>query len=450
MKELPLLLSILFCAGPLHGAERAAPKAAIETSVSAHQLPQGADPSQPAAKPSTAGTPATDEGYDWPCWRGPERNGVSRERAWAWSWGSNGPAVLWRTSVGTGFSSFAVAKGWVYTLGNTDDMDTVYCLAADTGAIRWRHTYPCESQPLSYEGGPSATPAVDGQRVFTFSKGGDLFCLDAENGKVVWSKKFAPWSYQDGDWRNTWRYAGSPLVLGDRLFLSLGQAGTAFNKRDGAVDWESPAGHPGYSSPVPFGTGPGEALAFFSGSAVMGVERTSGRQAWRIPWKTLWDLNAADPIIHEGRMFVSSGNGVGCALFDISADPPRELWRNRNLKSTINSAVLWQGHLYGFNDTDLSCLSWETGEEQWSTRDLRKGSLIVAADKLILLSETGKLVVAEASSKGYQPLTQAQILEGRCWTTPVLSHGRLLARNAVGQVVCLDFRGPPGAQSGGL
>lgn len=384
----------------------------------------------------------SEERHDWPCWRGPERNGVSREEAWGWPRGLGDPAVLWRASVGKGFSSFAVADGRVYTLGNTEDQDTVSCLAADTGTVRWRHTYPCELQPLSYEGGPSATPAVDGQRVYTFSKGGDLFCLNAHDGTVVWSKKFSPWPYREGDWRNTWRYASSPLVLGDRLFLNLGESGMAFNKEDGAMVWESAAGHPGYSSPVPFETPAGQALAFFSGQAVYGVDRSSGRQLWSIPWKTLWDLNAADPIVHDGKVFVSSGNGVGCALFDISVTPPRECWRNKNLKSTINTAVLWRGHLYGFNDTHLSCLSWETGEEQWTTRDVRNGSLIVASNRLILLSETGKLVVAEASPQGYQPLAQAQVLEGRCWTTPVLSHGLLFVRNAAGQVVCLDLRKP--------
>ena len=383
------------------------------------------------------------QGHDWPCWRGPERNGISRETEWTWNWPSNGPAVLWKNSVGKGFASFAVAGNRVYTLGNDGERDTIYCLAADTGTVLWRHTYLCELQPLAYEGGPGATPAVDGQRVFTLSKGGDLFCLDVDIGHVVWSNKFAPWPHLEGDWRNTWRYPGSPLVLGERLFLSLGQAGTAFDKSNGTILWQSPAGHPGYSSPVPFKAGTSDALAFFSGRAVIGVERSSGQELWRTPWKTLWDLNAADPIIHGDKMFVSSGNGVGCALFDLTANPPRELWRNKNLKSTINSAVLWEGQLYGFNDkTHLVCLSWTTGEECWNTRDVRNGSLILAAGKLILLSETGRLVVAEPSAKSYQPLATAQVLEGRCWTTPVLSHGRLFVRNATGQVICLDLRMP--------
>lgn len=379
-------------------------------------------------------------GADWPCWRGPEHNGISQDAGWSWQWGTNGPPLRWKSSVGNGFSSFAVVNGRAYTIGNSNKTDVVFCFEVATGKVLWRHAYPCDPQPLSYEGGPGSTPTVQAGRVYTFSKDGDFFCLDAETGKVAWSKKFAHWPQLKGDWPNTWRYAGSPLLLGKRLFLSVGQAGLALNPKDGAVLWQSPDGHPGYSSPVPFRSATEDALAFFSGHAVFGVDADSGRQLWTVPWKTLWDLNAADPIIKDGKMFVSSGNGVGCALFDVSVNPPRELWRNKNLKNLINSSVLWQGLLFGFNDTHLSCVAWESGEEQWTTRDVRKGSLILAGGKLVLLSETGKLVVAEATGSGFKPLAQAQILDGRCWTTPVLAGGLIFARNAAGEVVCLDAR----------
>jgi outer membrane protein assembly factor BamB len=425
-----VIVALLFKLSKLHSADAVPPEASAGKRTAADR--------QTVSK-SNLLTPIN-AGFDWPCWRGPERNGISQETGWTWQWSSNGPAVLWRASVGKGFSSFAVVSNRVYTLGNADGTDTVFCFAADTGTVLWKHAYPCELQPLSYEGGPGATPAVDGRRVYTFSKGGDLFCLDAAEGRVIWSKQFEPWPRQEGDWANTWRYAGSPLVVHDKVFMSMGQAGAAFNKHDGTVIWQSPAGHPGYSSPVPSRGVTGDVMVFFSGRAVVGADRDTGKTLWSIPWKTPWDLNAADPITERSQLFVSSGNGVGCALFEMTTDPPHELWRNKNLKSTMNSAVLWQGHLYGFNDTHLSCLSWETGEELWSTRDVRKGSLIAAGGKLILLSETGKLVVTEPSPKGCQPLAQAQILEGRCWTTPVLSHGLLLARNAFGQVVCLDLR----------
>ncbi len=379
-------------------------------------------------------------GRDWPCWRGPERNGISRETGWSWQWGSEGPKVRWRAAVGNGFSSFAVVDGRVYTLGNTENTDTVFCFDADTGDILWRHSYPCDLQPASYEGGPGSTPAVDGTHLFTFSKGGDLFCLHATTGKTIWSKKFSPWPYLPGDWQNTWRYAGSPLLCQERLMMSVGQAGLALNKTDGDVIWESAAGHPGYSSPVPFPTQQGQAVVFFSGHAVVGAMAGSGRQLWQLPWNTEWDLNAADPIIHDGKMLVSSGNGVGCVLFDITADPPVELWRNKRIKNLMNSSIYWQGNVFGFNETHLACISWDTGELNWTTRELRKGSLILAGGKLILLDETGKLVVAEATDQGYKPLAEAQVLDGRCWTTPVLAGGHIYVRNATGQVVSLDVR----------
>lgn len=378
---------------------------------------------------------------DWPCWRGPSRDGISRETVWSHAWGTNGPAVVWRASVGKGFSSFAVADGRVYTMGNTGGQDTVFCLSAVGGATLWRHTYPCELQPLSYEGGPSSTPAVAEGRVYTFSKGGDLFCLDARDGRVLWSRAFAPWPWREGDWKNTWRYAGSPLVAGGRLVMSLGEAGTAFDARTGATVWESPAGHPGYASPVPFRAGETDALAFFAGHAVIGAEAATGRRLWQIPWRTEWDMNAADPVIHGGRLFVSSGNGTGCALYDLAASPPREVWRTKHLRLPMNSAVLWQGYLYGFNDENLTCVAWDTGEARWSERSLRRGALMLTADgRLLLLSENGQLVVAQATPEAFRPLARARILQGRCWSAPVLANGLLYARNAQGEAVCLDLR----------
>jgi len=325
-------------------------------------------------------------------------------------------------------------------MGNAEGRDTVFCFDAEKGTVLWKHSYPCDPQPLSYEGGPSSTPAVDDGRVYTFSKSGDLLCLDAKNGQALWQKKFEPWPRHEDDWKNTWRYAGSPLVIGDRLFMSLGQAGAAFNKKDGSVVWQSPAGHPGYSSPVPFHAGATAALAFFSGHAVFGVEADTGKRLWSVPWHTEWDMNAADPLIYNDKLFVSSGNNSGCALYDISVTPPRELWRNKNLKTPMNSAVLWKGYLYGFNDADLSCVEWATGELKWAERGLRRGSLAVADGYVLALSESGRWTVSPATPEGFKPAVQAQVLTGRCWTSPVLSHGLLYVRSAQGEAVCLDAR----------
>ena len=112
-----------------------------------------------AAEPASA---PSDQGHvgrtvDWPQYRGPESDGISGETGWTWKWGADGPKVLWRASVGVGFSSFAVAAGRVYTMGNSQNSDTVFCFDAGTGKVLWRHSYACDAQPLSYEGGPCRT-----------------------------------------------------------------------------------------------------------------------------------------------------------------------------------------------------------------------------------------------------------------------------------------------------
>jgi len=130
----------------------------------------------------------TASAVDWPRWRGPDLNGVSPEKGWQTQWPSGGPKQLWKASVGTGFSSFSVSDGRVYTMGNTTNTDWVFCLEAKTGKVVWGHSYPCPLAANNFEGGPCATPTVADGRVYTFSRKGDLFCLDAAKGTVIWSK----------------------------------------------------------------------------------------------------------------------------------------------------------------------------------------------------------------------------------------------------------------------
>jgi len=383
---------------------------------------------------------------DWPCWRGPTRDGISSETGLNWSWGAAGPKVLWRAAVGTGFSSFAVANGRAYTIGNAADTDTVFCLDAETGRELWRHSYPCPLDPVSYEGGPSATPAVDGDRVYTLSKSGHHFCLDAASGQVVWSRTFAAPPLTRDDYRVWWGYAGSPLVLPDRLILAVGSAGIALDKATGKTLWESAPGRPGYSSPVPFTAGGESCIAFAAGHDVVAVRTADGHVLWRLPWRTTWDQNAPDVLIGEGRLLVSSGHGVGCALFELASTQPSQLWRNQNLRNELGSSVRWQGHVYGYDFRQLRCLDGQTGEVAWTAPESRLGTVLLADGKVVALEETGRLVVAEATAAGHRPIAQAQVLGGRCWSLPALAHGRLCLRNAAGEVVCLDLAGPAAAR----
>lgn len=379
---------------------------------------------------------------DWPGWRGPARNGISSETNLNWSWPANGPKVLWKASLGKGFSSFAAVKGRIFSMGNSSDVDTVFCLDAETGKEIWHYSYPCPLDPKAYEGGPLATPTVDGDRVYTIGKLGQCYCLEAQNGRVIWSRRFEPPPLAKADYRVWWGYAGSIVVVDDRLVLPVGTSGIALDKLTGNVIWTNSPGHSGYSTPVLFNHGTEFCFAFLSGHEVVAAEVKTGRVLWKMPWKTTWDQNASDVIISEGKMFVSTGHEVGCALFEISSGKPVQVWRNKNMRTYLSTCVLWKGFLYGFDDRRLSCLDWKTGEVRWSVPDLGLGSLMLADGKLIALTESGTLLIASATSDAYQPVCQTQILAGRCWSVPVLADGRIFARNAAGDAVCIDVRKP--------
>jgi outer membrane protein assembly factor BamB len=385
-----------------------------------------------AAIPAIAG--------DWPGWRGPARNGVSSETGLNWQWPAEGPKALWRASVGTGFSCIAIAGKRAFTLGNRDEVDTIYCLDAETGGELWKRSYPCKLDPKAYEGGPMATPAVEDGRVYTISKFGDCFCLNAETGDAIWSIQFQPPVRTEADYQAWWGFAGSPLIAGDRLILPVGTAGVAVDKLTGKTLWDNGPGYSGYSSPVQFEAGGQSCFAFVSGHEVVAGNIVDGRVRWKVLWKTTWDQNASDVIIMDNRLFVSSGHGVGCGLFDLSTNPPTPLWRNKNMKTYLSNCVLRQGSLFGFDDKELQCLDWQTGEVRWSSPRLGLGSLILAEGRLIVLQENGTLQIVEATAEAYKSLASAKVLTGRCWSAPALADGRLYLRSAAGDVLCLDLR----------
>ena len=284
---------------------------------------------------------------------------------------------------------------------------------------------------------------VDGERVYTLSKFGDCFCLDAATGKVLWSRKFEPPAATKADYRVWWGFAGSMVVAEDRLILPVGTAGVAVDKLSGKVLWDNGPGYSGYSSPALFKLGSQPCFAYVSGHEVVAAEVKTGKVLWRIPWKTAWDQNASDVIVRDGKMFVTSGHDVGCALFDISSGQPVEIWRNKNLRTFLGNGVFWKGCVYGFDDKDgnqIRCVDWKTGEVRWTMPDAGFGTLILADGKLIALQEKGTLLVAEAVSDVCKPLARAQVLTGRCWAVPALSDGRLFLRNAAGDAVCVSVR----------
>jgi outer membrane protein assembly factor BamB len=347
--------------------------------------------------------------------------------------------------VGTGFSGIVVAKGRAYTVGNQNDTDTIYCFDAETGGLVWKYSYPSAAEPNMYEGGPSATPTIDGDNLYTISKKGNLFCLGAADGKVSWKINAAD---ETGAPSPQWGFGGSILVRDNLLILDIGAAGAALDKTTGKVVWSSGKDVGGYSTPVPCSFKGAPAVIIISAFSVSGVDTKSGHQLWNFPWKTEYDLNIADAIVSGNEVFISSGYDHGASVHRILENgTARAVWENRNLRNHIASSVLIDGYVYGVdgpvNDAGtatLKCIDFSNGNEIWDYPGLGGGALTVADHKIIMLSDKGELVVAAASSRGFNPISRAQVLGGKCWTSPTLANGRIYCRNAKGQLLCLDVK----------
>ena len=382
-------------------------------------------------------------GADWPNYRGPNHDGISRETDWQSRWGDAGPAVLWKNSIGVGFSTTAVANGRGYTMGNTardNTTDIVFCFDAETGKEIWRHSYPCPLLPNSYEGGTLSTPTVDNGKVYTLSKIGNLFCLDAVTGKVIWQKQL---NKDLGFVLPTWHFASSAVIAGDMLILNMGSAGLALNKNTGQIVWQNGKGKCGYATPVPFEMDGQPCLAIMSEVTLFAVKQADGRQLWQCPWKTMYEINAADPVVIGNQMLITSGYKHGCALLEVNTAGAKKLWENKAMSMQINCPILRDGYAYGFDENVFKCVKLDDGEEQWRDRGLGKGSLMMSADgRLVIMSEKGELVIARADPQKFDVLARAQILpKTKCWTSPVLANGRIYARNAAGNFACVDVSG---------
>jgi outer membrane protein assembly factor BamB len=379
---------------------------------------------------------------DWPRWRGPNGNGISDEKAWLDHWPAEGPPIAWKASVGIGFASVAVSQGRLYTIGNKDNKDTICCLDASTGERLWNHSYESLLGKASFEGGPTATPTVHNGRVYTLSRWGDLLCLDALSGHVYWSTNLAK---EAGAPVPAWGFGGSPLVQDNLLVLNVGKAGLAVAKDTGKIVWASEKEEAGYSTPVPFQRD-GEWFALVSsGNAFAAVNVKTGKELWQVRWVTRYGVNAADPIVAGDHFLLSSGYNKGAVLLKLGTGTPTEVWRNKNMRNQFNSSVLLDGFLYGIDgDTSspavLRCVEFKTGVVRWTRREVGSGALTAADGKLLVLSDQGELMVAKASPDGFVPSAQAKVLEGKCWTVPVLANGRIYCRNAAGDLLCVDVR----------
>jgi outer membrane protein assembly factor BamB len=398
---------------------------------------------------SSTDPPSTNLG-GWPQWRGPNRDGISADKGFRtdWSEDSRSQLLLWEKPIGKGYSSLAIADGRLFTMYGDGSKETVLCLDAGTGAELWRHSYRCVHS-IEFGPGPRSTPTVDGDRVYSVGITGLMHCRKVDNGDEVWKRDLL----RDFGAQNLrWGVSFSPLIVGDLVYVNPGKSDghslAALNKYTGEVHWHHSDDVAGYSSPVVADLAGKKQVVFFTGTGLVGVAPDSGEVYWRYPFATQFEVNSATPIIVGDHVFASASYGAGCKLLKIEAAhntlTAKLVYENKKMENHFSSSIHWQDHIYGFDNAIFKCLNFGDGKQRWAQRDFGrgdfgKGSFLIADGQLIILSEEGFLVLADADPRAFKVKAGFQALTGRCWTVPVLVEGRLFLRNEA-TIMCLDLR----------
>lgn len=386
---------------------------------------------------------------DWPQWRGPNRDDLSKETGLLKQWPEGGPKRVWLYEKGgNGYSGPAIVNGKLFTMGTRDGSEVVLALDANTGQELWA----AKLGPIlenGWGGGPRGTPTVDGDRVFAMSGKGELACVNIADGKVVWTKSMSSL----GGKVPGWGYTESVLVDGDRVVCTPGGskgAIAALNKKDGTVLWQSAEFTDGaqYASIVPAKINGADTYVQLTMQSIVGISPKDGKMLWKSPFPGRTAV-IPTPIVRDNLVYVTAGYGVGCKQIRIGKDNSVEtVYENKVMKNHHGGVILVGEHLYGHGDPGWVCQDFKTGAEVWNHRGFGKGAVGYADGMLYCVEEgSGTVVLAEASPKGWaehgrfklEPQSKIRSSQGRIWTHPVIVNGKLYLRDQ-DLIYCYDVK----------
>jgi outer membrane protein assembly factor BamB len=372
---------------------------------------------------------------DFPQFLGPRRNGMLEGLRLDPDWQARPPRQLWRRPVGEGWSGFAVVGKVALTQEQRAGHEVVAAYHLETGEPIWSHAAEdAYTSPIGGNG-PRATPTVDGGHVFTLSATGLLRALDLATGQLLWQRQARE---ENGGRQPEWGYAGSPLLVGDLVVVSVGGEGkllAAYRRQDGEPAWTGGGDRSGFASPMLAKLAGREMIVAFNHASISGHDPADGKTLWTTPWSER-QANVAQPVPLGGDLLlVSSGYGVGSAVYRIEPKTGGEgyqaveQWATTRMKAKFTNLVVHEGDVYGLDDGVLACLDPATGERRWKAGRYGHGQVLLVSDLLLVQTEEGELVLVDPDPKELKELHRVRVLEGKSWNSPTLAGKYLLVRN---------------------
>ena len=376
----------------------------------------------------------TENPESWIQFRGHYRAGLSTDKIAQTDWLTKKPELIWKKEIGSGFSELIISDGIIYTM-ESEQIDSVtgseFLIAFDdaTGKELWKTKV--DSLFIDIDGwgnGPRATPTIDQNNIYSFSGNGKLTAHSKKKGKILWQVDFVK---EFGSTCPRWGFSSSPLLVDDVLVMEVGgteeRAFMAFNKKNGQIIWSKAKGDASYNSPL-LATIEGQQQIIFANRNRLYSFNSKGDTLWT--YKMPFAAPMAMPVLIEpNKLFVSAIRPTGYFVVEIKNNVATKVLNGGNMQNDFNSCSYYNGHLYGFHVAALRCISVETGETKWTKRGYGKGSLILVDDKLLVLSDKGKLILVEAKPDAFEEKGFIQTIAGKSWTAPSFYNGKIYVRN---------------------
>jgi hypothetical protein len=381
---------------------------------------------------------------DWPKWLGPDGTGISKETGLAESWPEGGPKKVWEHTVGIGYSSPVAVDGKLYFFAQEGSKDTLRCFEADSGKVLWTESYDREGD-FNYPG-TRATPTIEANRIYTHGSAGDLVCRELANGKLVWRTNVLK---ETNSRPIEWGSSSSPLISGDHIFVQCGREGDAtavcVDKNSGAIVWKSEAKSvAGYSSLVLIDVGPGKQLVVYAGDTVYGVDPKNGKTLWKEAFKADYDVTAATPVFRAPHLLITATRKPGAMVLSVTPDGMKKLHEKAPVASKFQPPILDGNLLFANSNGVITCVTWPDLDVKWTGRGRELnlgngGSLVRVGDKLITMSERGRLSLVKATDSECRLISQVQLFDySQVWSTPLIYRGKLYCKGEK-DLVCLDI-----------